>query len=63
VAGRLAGAPTARGLGLPTTVAAVLVAGVASLLVRLLLAEPAAGRRPVPRPAPVLSARLVGGRS
>ena len=40
VRGALAGVPTGRGLGLPTAVAAVLVVGAASLLLRLLLAEP-----------------------
>ena len=45
VPGRL-GAPAGyRGYGLPAALAAVLAAGVASLLVRLLLAEPAARRR------------------
>jgi hypothetical protein len=43
--GRL-GAPAGyRGYGLPAALAVVLAAGVASLLVRLLLAEPAARRR------------------
>ena len=45
VPGNLAGPPTSRGYGLPAALAAVLAAGVASLLVRLLLAEPAARRR------------------
>ena len=45
VPGRLGSPPTARGYGLPAALAAVLAAGVASLLVRLLLAEPAARRR------------------
>lgn len=45
VPGRLGSPPTARGYGLPAVLAAVLAAGVASLLVRLLLAEPAARRR------------------
>lgn len=45
VPGRL-GAPAGyRGYGLPAALAVVLAAGVASLLVRLLLAEPAARRR------------------
>lgn len=43
--GRLGSPPTARGFGLPAALAAVLAAGIASLLVRLLLAEPAARRR------------------
>ena len=42
VAGDLAGQRTLRGYGLPAALAAVLAAGVLSLLVRLLLAEPAA---------------------
>lgn len=46
--GPLPGAPTDRGLGLPATLAALAAAGVGSLLVRVLLAEPAARRRPVP---------------
>jgi plastocyanin len=45
VPGNLAGPPTSRGYGLPAALAAVLAAGVASLLIRLLLAEPAARRR------------------
>lgn len=57
VPGRL-GAPAGyRGYGLPAALGAVLIAGVASLLVRLLLAEPAAarrrGRRELAGPAPV----------
>ena len=56
VPGRL-GAPAGyRGYGLPAALAAVLAAGVASLLVRLLLAEPAARRRArsaLTGPAPV----------
>ncbi|MBC7373944.1 MAG: hypothetical protein H7323_08140 [Frankiales bacterium] len=44
VQGDLPGAGTSRGDGLPAVLAAVLAAGVASLLVRLLLAEPAARR-------------------
>jgi plastocyanin len=54
--GRLSSPPTARGYGLPAALAAVLAAGVASLLVRLLLAEPAARRRARPSvvgPAPI----------
>lgn len=43
--GRLENPPTLRALGLPSALAAVLAGGVASLLVRLLLAEPAARRR------------------
>ena len=43
--GRLDNPPTPRDYGLPTALAAVLVAGVGSLIVRLLLAEPAARRR------------------
>ena len=56
VPGRLGSPPTARGYGLPAVLAAVLAAGVASLLVRLLLAEPAAHRRArgaMAPPAPV----------
>lgn len=56
VPGRLGSPPTARGYGLPAALAAVLAAGVASLLVRLLLAEPAARRRArstMSGPAPV----------
>ena len=45
VAGNLPGPGSPRGLGLPAVLAAVLVLGVASLLVRVLLAEPAARRR------------------
>ena len=45
VAGDLPGPDSPRGLGLPAVLAAVLVLGVASLLVRVLLAEPAARRR------------------
>ena len=45
VAGDLPGPGSPRGLGLPAVLAAVLVLGVASLLVRVLLAEPAARRR------------------
>jgi plastocyanin len=45
VPGRLGSGPSSRGYGLPAALAAVLAAGVASLLVRLLLAEPAARRR------------------
>lgn len=45
VAGDLPGAGSSRGFGLPAVLAVVLAAGVASLLVRLLLAEPAARRR------------------
>ena len=45
VAGDLPGPGNPRGLGLPAVLAAVLVLGVASLLVRVLLAEPAARRR------------------
>ena len=45
VAGGLPGPGSPRGLGLPAVLAAVLVLGVASLLVRVLLAEPAARRR------------------
>lgn len=44
VAGDLAGQPTLRGYGLPTAIAAVLAGGVLSLLVRLLVADPAAAR-------------------
>ena len=47
---RLVNPPTRRGYGLPVALAAVLVGGVASLLVRVLLAEPAARRR-APDPA------------
>jgi hypothetical protein len=52
LAGPLPGASNQRGLGLAATVAAVAVAGVVSLLVRVLLADPAA-RRPT-------SGRLTG---
>ena len=45
VAGDLPGAGSSRGFGLPAVLAVVLAAGVASLLVRLLLAEPVARRR------------------
>ena len=45
VAGDLPGSGSPRGLGLPAVLAAVLVLGVASLLVRVLLAEPAPRRR------------------
>ena len=45
VVGDLPGPGSPRGLGLPAVLAAVLVLGVASLLVRVLLAEPAARRR------------------
>jgi plastocyanin len=45
VPGRLGAPEGYRGYGLPAALAAVLAAGVASLLVRLLLAEPAARRR------------------
>ena len=48
--GRLDSPPTLRGYGLPSALAAVLAAGIVSLLVRLLLAEPAARRR-TPGPA------------
>ena len=44
--GLLDSPPTLRGYGLPSVLAAVLAVGVVSLLVRLLLAEPAARRRP-----------------
>lgn len=44
VRGDLPGAGTSRGYGLPAVLAAVLAAGIASLLVRLLLAEPPARR-------------------
>jgi plastocyanin len=55
VPGNLAGPPTSRGYGLPAALAAVLAAGVASLLIRLLLAEPAArrARGSMTGPAPV----------
>lgn len=54
VPGRLGSPPTSRGYGLPAALAAVLAAGVASLLVRLLLAQPAARRRAgIAGPAPV----------
>lgn len=56
VPGNLAGPPTSRGYGMPAALAAVLAAGVASLLIRLLLAEPAARRRArgsMTGPAPV----------
>ncbi|HVM27814.1 MAG TPA: hypothetical protein VM433_09090, partial [Mycobacteriales bacterium] len=43
--GPLPGADTSRALGLPATLAALGAVGVASLLVRVLLAEPAAARR------------------
>lgn len=43
VAGDLPGQPTMRRYGLPAALAAVLAAGVLSLLLRLLLSEPAAG--------------------
>jgi hypothetical protein len=43
--GPLPGADTSRSLGLPAALAALAVLGVASLLVRVLLAEPAARRR------------------
>ena len=43
--GRFDDPATRRDHGLPTALAAVLVAGVGSLLVRVLLAEPAARRR------------------
>lgn len=46
-AGRLPEPATARRYGLPAALAAVAAAGVGSLLVRLLLAHPAARRRPV----------------
>jgi plastocyanin len=42
--GRLPEPPTGRRYGLPAALAAIAAAGVASLLVRLLLAHPAAGR-------------------
>ena len=45
VAGDLPGPGSPRGLGLPAVLAAVLVLGVASLLVRVLLAEPTPRRR------------------
>lgn len=45
IAGDLPGAQTPREYGLPAALAAVLAVGVVSLLVRLLLAEPAAQRR------------------
>lgn len=57
--GRLASPPTMRGYGLPAALAAVLAGGTASLLVRLLLAEPAARRRAplaMAGPAPVATA-------
>ncbi|MEX2290003.1 MAG: hypothetical protein WD794_06715 [Mycobacteriales bacterium] len=57
--GRLASPPTVRGYGLPAALAAVLAGGTASLLVRLLLAEPAARRRAplaMAGPAPVATA-------
>lgn len=44
VAGDLAGQPTLRGYGLPAAIAVVLAGGVISLLVRLLVADPAAAR-------------------
>lgn len=43
--GPLPGASTSRGFGLPATLAVLAVVGVASLLVRVLLAEPSAQRR------------------
>jgi plastocyanin len=46
VAGPLAGPPRSRGLGLAVAVAAVLVAGAASLLLRLLLGLPVLSDRP-----------------
>lgn len=46
VVGPLPGEPTPRPLGLPTALAALGVFGVGSLLVRVLLAEPAAARVP-----------------
>jgi plastocyanin len=53
--GRLAEPATARRYGLPAALAAVAAAGVVSLLVRLLLAHPAArGRR---RPGPAVTVR------
>jgi hypothetical protein len=45
VQGPLPGAGTSRELGLPTALAVLAAVGVASLLVRVLLAEPAAGGR------------------
>ena len=58
--GRLASPVAARGYGLPAALGAVLVAGVVSLLVRLLLAEPSARRAsrggPLAGPAPVVTA-------
>ena len=56
--GRLASPVVARGYGLPAALGAVLIAGVVSLLVRLLLAEPAArrGRGRLAAPAPVVTA-------
>jgi hypothetical protein len=45
--GPLPGVGTVRGVGLPATLAALAVVGVASLLVRVLLAEPAARRGPL----------------
>ncbi len=57
VAGDLAGQPTLRGYGLPAAIAAVLAGGVLSLLVRLLVADPAAARvRRVTGPTPVAAA-------
>ena len=57
VPGDLAGQPTSRGIGLPAALAVVLAAGTASLLVRLLLAEPAArrARTGLGAPAPVVT--------
>jgi plastocyanin len=46
VPGSLPGAPSGRGLGLPTALAAVLVVGAGSLLLRLLLAEPVLSEGP-----------------
>lgn len=53
--GPLPGNPTSRPLGLPAALAALAAAGVTSLLVRVLLAEPAARRRssPIRGPVPV----------
>jgi plastocyanin len=52
VAGPLPGFLTSRGLGLPTTLAALAALGVASLIVRVLLAEPTARPRgPAPATA------------
>ncbi len=57
VPGDLAGAPSSRGLGLPAALAVVLAAGTASLIVRLLLAEPAArrARTGMAAPAPAVT--------